>query len=386
MSYVDPGAVEEHIASNLTLLQGGKGPKRFKRERFDDIEPQGTEWLVKHFLPAHGVAIIYGVSTVGKSFVVLYFALRICMGKTILGHRTRKSGVLYVAAEGQNGMRKRIKALRDKFDMKTSAFQFIGDGVNLLNEEHVDALCVEACAARDEMVAEAGVELGLIVVDTTSAAMPGGNENSGEDMSRVLAAGQRIGQAAGALVLFVAHPGKNETLGVRGWSGQTGNIDAQIYLSVSEGDPKLRQGLVQKLKDGEDGETFSYRLKEIEIGVDADGDKITSAYPVFETGGGEVTGRRKQPPALKPGPTLLLRALSLLIDEGQGCLVPPVPGVPAGTQGVKRTALRERVIRLGYAEADDKPDTIKRSVNRDINVLLAVMAIRAEGDLLWLAK
>lgn len=384
-SFVDEQQLREHAEKVIATLPPPKPGKVFHRERLAEIEPAPVEWLVKNFLPALGVGIVYGQSTVGKSFVVLYFALRIALGKDVLGHKTKKSGVLYVAAEGQNGMRKRIKALRDKFELKSEAFQYIGDTVNLLDETHVEGLVQAACDARDEMLTSAGLDLGLIVIDTTSAAMPGGNENAGEDMSRVLAAGQRIGQEAGALVLFIAHPGKDSERGVRGWSGQTANVDAQIFLSTNDEDPKLRVGVVQKLKDGEDGEKFAYRLKQIDMGRDEDGDRITSAYPVFEDPPGEL-GKRKQGPALKPGPALILRALRLMIDEGQSCPVPPVPGLRPGTQGVKRTDLRARVVRLGYAEQDEKPETIKRSVNRDITTLLAAMEVRAEGDWIWLAK
>lgn len=360
--------------------------KRFKREKFDDIEPASTEWLVKHFLPALGIAIVYGISTVGKSFLLLYIALRICAGKTVLGHKTRRSGVLYIAAEGQNGMRKRIKALREKFGIRAAAFQLIGDGINLLDEAHVNGLCIEAREARDEMLAEAGLELGLIIIDTTSASMPGGNENSGEDMSLVLAAGQKIGQAAGALVLFIAHPGKDEGRGVRGWSGQTGNIDAQIYLSPSEDDKDLAIGVVQKLKDGEDGERFAYRLQEIGMGYDAEGDRITSAYPVFEDPPMLEGKGKKAASRLSPGGTLLMRGLRLLVEEGQCSPAPRVPGVKVGTMAVKRVALRERVITMGWAEDDDKPDTVKRNINREITKLIAAMEVRAEGDWLWVAK
>jgi len=384
-SYIEADQLRGHAEQVIATLPPPRPGKAFHRERLAEIEPVAAEWLVKNFLPAHGVAIVYGKSTVGKSFVVLYFALRIAIGKDVLGHKTKRSGVLYVAAEGQNGMRKRIKALRQKFDLKTDAFQYIGDTVNLLDEEHVQGLAQAACDARDEMSANAGLDLGLIIIDTTSAAMPGGNENAGEDMSRVLAAGQRIGQAAGALVLFIAHPGKDTDRGVRGWSGQTANVDAQIFLTVSDEDPKLRLGIVQKLKDGEDGEKFAYRLKQIDMGRDGDGDRITSAYPVFEDPPGDM-GKRKQGPALKPGPALILRALRLMLDEGQSCPVPPVPGLRPGTLGVKRTDLRTRVVRLGYAEQDEKPETIKRSVNRDITTLLAAMEVRAEGDWIWLAK
>lgn len=355
---------------------------RFIREPFANIEPKGSEWLVKQFLPAQGVGILAGPSTVGKSFVVLYFALRIAQGKTVLGHRTRKSGVLYVASEGQDGMRKRVKALRQKFSMNPgTAFELICQAPNLLDEEDMGDLAAVACEVDEDMRANAGVPLGLIVIDTTAASMPGGNENAGEDMSRALANARMLSDKTGALVLLVGHTGKNEQLGVRGWSGQIGNSDVIIYLTVDEQDPKLRRGRVFKLKDGEGGEQFAYRLKPISMGYDADGDEITSAYPAFEEPMAGSTGEK--PVKLKSGQQLIMRALHCMIEDGQGKQVPRFAGVPSGTLGVERSALRDKAACMGYASPDDKTDTIRRNFNRDVQAMAAANVVRVEGELVW---
>jgi hypothetical protein len=383
--YVDEESLKAHV-DNLIQLRPGT---HFPREYFDEIEPHPLEWLVKHFLPTLGIAIIYGASTVGKSFLILYVCMRICRGNTILGHRSVKRGVLYVAAEGQNGMRKRIKAIRQQFNVSTKLFQFIGKAPNLLNEADVEGLTAAALAASAEMLAAEGVPLGLVVIDTTAASMAGGNENAGEDMTRVLAAGEAIGRRTGALVMYIAHPGKNEALGVRGWSGQGANVDAVIYLTKSEEDPALRIGVVQKLKDGEDGERFAYRLKQISMGTDADGDAITSAYPVFEQAPNAGSPRRRRSVEEKPGPALIMRAIRQLIEVGQPGqteivpLVPPVPGVRPGTVCVRRGTLRAKAIEVGYADPDEKPESVKRMFNRDLATLTAKQVVRVHEDLVW---
>lgn len=355
---------------------------RFIREPFGSIEPKGSEWLVKHFLPAHGVGILAGPSTVGKSFVVLYFALRIALGKDVLNHRTRKSGVLYVASEGQDGMRKRVKALRQKFNMNPgTAFELICQAPDLLDEDDMGDLAAVACEVSEDMQANCGAPLGLIVIDTTAASMPGGNENAGEDMSRALANARMLSDKTGALVLLVGHTGKNEQLGVRGWSGQIGNSDVIIYLTSDEMDAKLRHGRVFKLKDGEGGEQFAYRLKPISMGYDADGDEITSAYPSFEEPMAGSAG--KKPVKLKPGQQLVMRALHCMIEDGQARRVPSFEGVPPGTLGVERSALRDKAACMGYASPDDKADTIRRNFNRDVQAMAAANVVRVEGELVW---
>lgn len=380
VSYVDRRALDAHLEQ---AIRPEPKPNRFRRERFADIEPCGTEWLVKHFLPANGVGIVAGPSTVGKSFVVLYFCLRIAQGKSVLNHRSRKAGVLYVAAEGQNGMRKRIKALRDKFDVRTPAFQFVGVAPDLMDAEDMDALIASAQEAAADMRAEAGVDLGLIIIDTTAASMPGGNENAGEDMSKALANAQRLSAATGGLVLLIGHTGKNEELGVRGWSGQIGNSDAIIYLTKDKDDPALRLGVVHKLKDGESGERFSYRLRTINMGVDGDGDAITSAYPVFEESTAPAEAAKAPAPRVSDDQKLILRALDHMLDDGACVPAPALAGVRAGTRAVRRTDLRTWAVRIGYAEDTENADTARRKFNRQLAKLSVAGRLRIDDDLVW---
>jgi hypothetical protein len=211
-------------------------------------------------------------------------------------------------------------------------------------------------------------------------------------MGAALANVQEMARETGALIGLVTHPGKDEGRGPRGWSGQVGNVDAIFYISKSVEDPALRLGVIQKLKDGADGETFAYKLAEIAMGTDADGDKITSAYPVFQNAPAPARKSRRQTIADKPGPALILRALHQIIEAGQPGqtefvpVVPVVPGVKAGTVCVRRSTLRNKVMDLGYADPDEKVDTVKRTYNRDLVAMTAKQVIRIEGDLIWPLK
>ena len=55
-------------------------------EHFADIKPNLTnQWLVKRFLPAHGVALLYGHSGSGKTFLALDIAMHIAIGADMEG-------------------------------------------------------------------------------------------------------------------------------------------------------------------------------------------------------------------------------------------------------------------------------------------------------------
>lgn len=107
-----------------------------------------------------------------------------------------------------------------------------------------------------------------MVIDTLSATTPGGNENSGEDMGLVLSHCKFLHRKTGALVVLIHHSGKDATRGARGWSGLRAAADAEIEITRN-GD--YRAATVTKMKDGSDGESLSFKLKVIELGLDADG-------------------------------------------------------------------------------------------------------------------
>ena len=83
---------------------------RFVRERFDAIASHGGEYLIKGLLPRRGVGQLSGPSGSRKSFAALDWCLRLASDAPVLGHRTHRCGVVYVASEDPDGLRKRVVA------------------------------------------------------------------------------------------------------------------------------------------------------------------------------------------------------------------------------------------------------------------------------------
>ncbi len=77
-----------------------------------DTAPRAGEWLVKGILPNEGLAVMYGPPGSGKSFLAIDKAMTIATGGTVLGAKTRRVGVAFVAAEAADGVRKRVLAWR----------------------------------------------------------------------------------------------------------------------------------------------------------------------------------------------------------------------------------------------------------------------------------
>jgi hypothetical protein len=94
-------------------------------------------------------------------------------------------------------------------------------------------------------------------------------------------------------VLLIHHSGKDESKGARGWSGLRAAADAEIEISRYT---DHRVATVTKMKDGEDGAEFAFKLARVELGVDSDGDAIASC--VVEPLAVIPKGTRKDP---RPG-------------------------------------------------------------------------------------
>lgn len=79
----------------------------------EEIQPQlNSNWLIKKTLPLVGLALIFGHSGSGKSFLAMDMALHVALGWPWNGAKAEKGVVVYVAAEGGRGFRNRVAAFK----------------------------------------------------------------------------------------------------------------------------------------------------------------------------------------------------------------------------------------------------------------------------------
>lgn len=321
---------------------------RFRLEDFDTIQPSREPSRVKGLWPAVGVCIVAGPSTSGKSFFVLDCVARVCRSEPVLGRRSKSAGVLYVAAEGAEGVRTRISGLRSKTGPLHGAFSFIGQQPNLLDERDIGDLRATVVDAMVEMEAR-GVRLGIVVIDTLSASAPGVDENTSKDMGPVLAALQSIATELRLLVVVVAHTGKDESRGIRGWSGQFANADGVIMIEDPKGAP-IRTGTVAKVKDGRSGDQFAFSLNVVEVGLDEDGDAITTCIVTEEEPPAPSQVGRPPNKAAASGQMIATAFNRLHLDKSVRISAPGANG----EKGVRLPQLRSEayLIGLGPSEPD----------------------------------
>ena len=85
-------------------------------------------------------------------------------------------------------------------------------------------------------------------------------------------------EATGAVIILVHHAGKDLHRGSRGWSGIKAAADAELEVIKHEnGQREIR---ISKMKDGDDGLSWGFKLEVLEVGLDDDGEAITSCVAV----------------------------------------------------------------------------------------------------------
>jgi len=346
----------EDLSGTPTLAK----PERFQvlqAGAFAQREP--LQWLVKGFLPKAQLAVLFGESGAGKTFAVLDIVLAIVRGlPEWRGHKVKPGRVVYIVAEGAGGFQTRLQAYagRHGVDLAELNLGVIADAPNLL--AHDDKLVAKQIAA------SGGAD--LIVVDTFAQATPGANENSGEDMGKALAHCRRLHVATGALVLLVHHSGKDAARGARGWSGLKAAADAEIEV-LRDGDH--RSVRLSKLKDGQEGQELPFKLVPVVLGLDEDGDEITSCVvehaehvPVHERRG-EPKGNVQK---------LVVRVLHELM------------GLDAGP--VLITDLLEHSVQQMVPPEQGKRDQRRAHVGRAVDALVAANVLRVDGDKVGVAE
>lgn len=225
------------------------------------------EMLIKRVMPHGGLVVVFGASGSGKSFFVIDVVCAIAQGKPWNGRHVKKGRVVYVFAEGAGGGMSRIEAygLHHGVLLEELDLHLISAAPNL----------VEAGDVKDLIAAVKSIgPVSVIVCDTLAQMTAGSDENASRDMSRAVASCQALGAATGATVLLVAHSGKDASKGIRGWSGIKGAIDAEIEIVRADDN---RVATISKVKDGAgENDQYGFRLLEIDLGVDQDGDRLTS--------------------------------------------------------------------------------------------------------------
>lgn len=237
----------------------------FKDVAFAPVIPHNKP-LIKGLLDQGTMSVLYGDSNVGKTFVAMDMSFHVATGQRYGGMKTTPGLVVYVAAEGGNGAKKRLVALKEQYGATMAEgadFLLLPSSVNL---RQADADLVPLAKS----LLDLGRPVSLLVIDTLSRALAGGDENSSVDMGALVKNLDWLrAKVAPAHLMVVHHTGKDKAKGARGHTLLRAATDTEI--EVAEGVIS-----VTKQRDLDKSWSSAFGLRVHVLGLDEDGEKITS--------------------------------------------------------------------------------------------------------------
>jgi hypothetical protein len=199
-------------------------------------------------------------------------------------------------------------------------------------------------------------------------------------MGALIGNAKRIQEATGAAVLFVHHSGKDTSRGSRGHSSLKGAADLEIEVTQDEGGNRMLTLL--KVKDGEDGAVFGFRLAPVDLGPtgEQDGDDV-------ERESSCVVEMTAAPPAAgckPPRRDIALDALREAIHE-HGQKLPGTSTIPTGVRAVTLEQWKARwTLRTGYD--DGKSESIRVNFDKDRAALLRAGKVAISKPYVWISQ
>jgi len=226
------------------------------------------EWLIHNTLPVGNLSVLYGAPGSGKTFMAMDMCMAVASGTRWRNDslKVKQGAVLYVACEGGAGLRKRFRGYAQQFNVNLDdiPLKVINASPNLLDAATVNNLLYHASQIDN---------LQLIVIDTLSRSLIGGDENSSQDLGAYLDNCLHLYRELDAGVLLVHHSGKSKAAGMRGHSMLQGTAYAVLECEYAAAG---RSVFIEKQKDGEAGQKYPFQLFPVSLGVNRDGDEITT--------------------------------------------------------------------------------------------------------------
>jgi hypothetical protein len=347
---------------------------RFQLVAFNDVKI-GAErrYRVKGLLPRNGIAVIYGPRKCGKSFWTFDLTTHVALGWDYRGRRVQQGSVVYLALEGQAGFLDRIQAFRQHHpDIRGNVpFHYLPTTIDLVREHK-------------QLIADIRMQHtmpAVVVIDTLNRSLRG-RESSDEDMTAYINAAAAVEQAFGCLVVIIHHCGVDGSR-PRGHTALGGAADVQIAVWRDAAKNVIAE--VEFMKDGPEGAIIVSRLEVVEVGVDDDGDAISSCVIVATEAQPQPKGAPKgsRKPRLPGAAQTALRALREAVDE-VGTIPPASNKIPANVCAVTIDQWRTYAYKMGISTGEKRAK--EKALERASARLLDDHAIAIWGDFVWPAS
>lgn len=238
----------------------------------DDIPIANTRAVVWPLFNETETVLLAAEPKAGKTAIMLKTAFNLACGKD-LGETLKvpeQRGVLYFALEGTNAVRLRLEAEKRRTGHDGGIpFKVVERSRRLVDEQAQDELVQKITALNQYYLDHYGCSLGLIVIDTFTKAMPGLDQNSVEDTSKLFAFVSKLRDAGcTACVTFVHH--MSRTGNVRGSTNIEADPDTILELK-NDSETKTSRLAVRMARTIDDSYTYNFKLSGYSLGETSQG-------------------------------------------------------------------------------------------------------------------
>jgi hypothetical protein len=377
----EPGALPSAFRQTLAYLEQLSGSidrkpvLRLRRMMFDEIDtaPVKAE-LVEGLFGIGDMIVPFGAPGSAKSTLIGDMGLHIAAGMPWFGRRVTQGGVIFVAAERRQLSERRTAAWRRYHGRERLPFAIVSGEIDLRSSS---ATADEIVLHAQDLQQSAGVPVRLVIIDTWSRALNGGDENGPKDTGAAVANVSRIQEALGVAVATVHHT-PIEGGRLRGHSLVLGGADVTALI---EKHADCRTMTIIKSNDGEEGVRIAFKLDSVHLATNSDTGRETTApvvTPIDEADAPRQHEKKERPLGAKQ--KLAVEALvDSLLDRGQP--LPPSWQMPSDLRAVSIEAWRDALLSRGVIDPDgSNPRTAFFSLKTS---LLERRVIAEKDGLLW---
>jgi hypothetical protein len=263
---------------------------------FDECNDTAAKrWLIKGVIARGETSSWIAPPGRGKSALHSDISVHLAADINWRGHLTKgKVGVVYFAFERADLGKRRNAAYAKRLNLKGLPIAIASQIINLMDPSCVNVILATIRAAEERF----GLPVGYIVIDTFAKgiAAGGGDEDKARDQNKCLTNLRRLHEKADLHIAIVGHTGKDETKGSRGSNAHPADADVQVQIFGDE----IKSARVIKGNDQPEGELTAFKLESAELGLDEDGDPVTTAIlsnQLFDGGaqkpGAKLSDRQK---------------------------------------------------------------------------------------------